>query len=42
MIFNPENYFIPCSKMLLGQTTKQPLSNFELRKYKQLYLRAEA
>ena len=29
MILNPENYCIPRRKRLLGQTTKQPLSNFE-------------
>ena len=29
MIFNPENYCISPRKRLLGQTTKQPLSNFE-------------
>ena len=32
MILNPENYCIPRRKRLLGQTTKQPLSNFELGK----------
>ena len=36
MILIPENYCIPHRKTLLGQTTKQPLSNFELWKYKQL------
>ena len=39
-ILNPENYCIYLSHRLLGQTTKQPLSNFELQKpwkYKQLW-----
>ena len=27
-IWNPENYCIPRRHKLLGQTTKQPLSNF--------------
>ena len=31
MIVNPENYFIPHRHRLLGQTTKQPLSNFDLQ-----------
>ena len=30
MILDSENYCIPRKKSLLGQTTKQPLSNFEL------------
>ena len=40
MILNPENYCIPCRHKLIGQTTKQPLSNFEPRKpwnYKQFW-----
>ena len=39
MILDPANYCIPHRYRLLGQTTKQPLSNFEPRKpgkYKQL------
>ena len=39
-IWNPENYYIPCRYRLFGQTTKQPLSNFEPRKpwkFKQLW-----
>ena len=39
-ILNPENFFILRRYRLLGQTTKQPLSNFETRqrwKYKQLF-----
>ena len=28
MILNPENCYIPRRRRLLGQTTKQPLSNF--------------
>ena len=31
-MFNRENYCIPRRHSLLGQTTKQPLSNFERRK----------
>ena len=31
-ILNPENYYIPCRHRLLGQATKQPLSNFEPQK----------
>ena len=37
---NSENYSIPHRHRLLGQTTNQPLNNFELRKlwkYKQLW-----
>ena len=37
-ILNPENYCIPSRNRLLGQTTKQPFSNFEIQKpcnYKQ-------
>ena len=37
-ILNPENYYIPSRNSLLGQTTKQPFSNFEIQKpcnYKQ-------
>ena len=26
MTLNPENYCIPCRKMLFGQTTKQPFT----------------
>ena len=40
MVFNPENYCIPHRQRLLGETTKQPLSNFEPQepwKYKQLW-----
>ena len=36
---SPENYYIPRRYRLLGQSTKQPLSNFKPqkpRKYKQL------
>ena len=29
LILNPKNYCIPPRHMLLGQTTKQQLSNFE-------------
>ena len=32
MIFNPEIYCISRRQMLLGQTTKQPLSNFRHQK----------
>ena len=31
MVLNSENYCIPRRLRLLGQATKQPLSNFELR-----------
>ena len=37
---NPENYCVPGWHRLLGQTTKQPLSNLEAQKpwkYKQLW-----
>ena len=37
---NPENYCIPRRHRLLGQTTKQSLSNFDLEnpgKYKQFW-----
>ena len=30
--FSPENYCIPRRHGLIGQTTKQPLSNFEPQK----------
>ena len=31
-ILNPENYYIPCRHRLLGQATKQLLSNFDPQK----------
>ena len=39
-VLNLENYCILCRYRLFGQTTKQPLSNFELQKpwkYKQFW-----
>ena len=36
LILNPENYCISCRHRLLGQATKNPLINFDPKKFENI------